>query len=81
MLRVRGADEPTEELAGLRGHVVVVGHGVAGRLVTAVLRGADVPYVVLDLDTDRMRAARERGEPTCYGDTMSLETMNHLHLA
>ena len=81
LLRVRGVDEPSAELARLRRHVVVVGYGVAGRLATRVLRGAGVTYVVLELDADRMRAAREAGEPAYYGDITSPETMRYLHLA
>ena len=65
----------------MRDHVVVVGHGVAGRLVARVLRTANVPYVVLELDADRVRAARAAGEPAYYGDITSPETMHHLHLA
>jgi len=80
LLRVRGADEPTAELQLLRDHVVVVGYGVAGRLVTRVLRAAGVPYVVLELDADRVRAARAMGEPAYYGDITSPETMRHFHL-
>ena len=80
LLRVRGVDEPSAELEALSGHVVVVGYGVAGRLATRVLRGAGVSYVVLELDADRMRAARDAGEPAYYGDVTSPETMKYLHL-
>ena len=81
LLGVRGADEPSAELERLHDHVVVVGYGVAGRLATRVLRGASVPYVVLELDADRTRAAREAGEPAYYGDITSPETMRYLRLA
>ena len=80
LLRVTGVDEPSAELDQLRDHVVVVGYGVAGQLAARVLRGASVRYVVLELDAERVRAARKAGEPVYFGDIASPETMRYLHL-
>ena len=80
LLRVQDTDESSEEIEGLSGHIVVVGFGVAGRLVTRVLRGVEIPYAVLELDAERVRAARAAGEPAHYGDITSPETMSHLRL-
>ena len=77
LLRVRGIDEPRPEDAALSGHVLVVGYGVAGGLVTRSLRSIGPPYVVLELDAQRVRDAREHGAPVYYGDITSREVIGH----
>jgi len=64
----------------LSGHVVIVGFGVAGRLAVKALKRAARPYLVLELDAERVRAARAEGEPVYYGDATSAEALGHAHL-
>jgi CPA2 family monovalent cation:H+ antiporter-2 len=75
LLGVRGMDEPAPAHAALSGHVVVVGYGVAGRVVARALRDSAVPYIVIEMNADAVRAAQEAGEPAYYGDICSEETM------
>jgi CPA2 family monovalent cation:H+ antiporter-2 len=62
------------------GHVVVVGYGVAGKLVARALRDSGVKVVVLELNADAVRAARAEGEDIHYGDATSDEALAHVHL-
>lgn len=78
LLRVRGVDELGAEAKQLRDHVVVVGYGVAGRLLCAALRLAQREYVVLELDVDRVRDGRAGGEPIYYGDITSPEVLHYI---
>jgi CPA2 family monovalent cation:H+ antiporter-2 len=57
--------------AGLSAQVVVLGFGPGGELLGEVLRGADIPFAILDINAERVRAARVRGEPVYYGDVTS----------
>jgi len=77
LMRVRGIDEARPEDRGLSGHVVVVGYGVAGRVLSRALRSTGARYLVLELAADRVRDARARGEPAYYGDIASVEAMHH----
>ncbi|MEK0085590.1 cation:proton antiporter [Benzoatithermus flavus] len=61
------APGPTVEQAPDR-HVVIAGFGRVGRAVAAMLDGAGVPYVALDLDLTRVLVARKAGRPVFYGD-------------
>jgi CPA2 family monovalent cation:H+ antiporter-2 len=65
----------------IAGHVVVLGFGVGGELLAAALRRAGLPHLVIDLDADRVRAARERGEPASYGDATSTEILERAHVS
>jgi CPA2 family monovalent cation:H+ antiporter-2 len=73
-------DEDTGE-GGFTDHVVIVGYGVAGRLVAKALQSSDIPYAVLELNAESVRAARARGEPVFYADATSAEALTHAHIA
>jgi CPA2 family monovalent cation:H+ antiporter-2 len=62
----------------LSGHVVVLGFGVGGEMLAEILRGADVPFAVVDINAERVRKARRRGEPVYYGDVTSPETLERV---
>ena len=80
LLGARSIDEvdTTEEVKS--GHVIIVGYGVAGRIVAKALAATETSYVVLELNSDTVRAARARGEPVYYGDATSIEALGHAHL-
>lgn len=77
LLGARGVDECAPEHQGLEGHVVVVGFGVAGRLVARALAACELPYLVLELNAETVRKSRASGEPVYYGDAASVEALEH----
>lgn len=52
----------------LRDHVIIAGYGRVGSFVGEMLRRLEQPFVVVDLNPDRVEEAGERGCPTIYGD-------------
>lgn len=80
LLGARGIDEATPEHAALKGHVIIAGYGIGGRLVARALEKAGVPYLVLDLSAESVREARAQGVPIYYGDVTSDEALTHAHL-
>lgn len=82
VLRVRSIDETTHaEERVMRDHVVVIGYGVAGRLVGRALDASAVPWIGLELNSHVVRTARGRGEPVFYADASSREALEHAHVA
>lgn len=77
LMRTPGIDEPEPQHRTLTDHVVVVGYGVAGRLLVRSLADAEVPHIVLELNADRVRDARETGAPIYYGDITSPEALHY----
>jgi K+:H+ antiporter len=53
---------------GLTGHTVIAGYGLNGRNLAKTLKATHIPYVVLEVNVDTIRKAREEGEPIIYGD-------------
>jgi CPA2 family monovalent cation:H+ antiporter-2 len=80
LIGVRSIDEADEEEGGLAGHVVIVGYGVAGKLVARALEACGQRFVVLELNAETVRAARAAGEPVYYADATSEEALGHAHL-
>ena len=69
-----GVQEP------LKGHVVIVGYGLNGRNLSNVLQTVNVPFVVLELNPDVVREAKERGVPILYGDSTRKEVLHRTGL-
>jgi CPA2 family monovalent cation:H+ antiporter-2 len=79
LLGARGIDEAAEDAQhqALSGHVLVVGFGVAGRLVAQALADNHVPLVVLELNAENVKRGRADGLPVYYGDATSEEAIRH----
>ncbi len=59
-------------------HVIITGFGLNGRNLARTLRQTGVPYVVLELNSDTVRAEKKKGEPIFYGDGTSVEVLHRL---
>lgn len=55
----------------LNDHVIVVGFGVNGANLAKVLRLSGIPYATVELNSETVRKAKNRGEPIYYGDGTS----------
>jgi CPA2 family monovalent cation:H+ antiporter-2 len=69
------ADEPD-----MRGHVIIIGYGLNGRNLAKVLRRTGVPYLVMELNAEVVRQARDQGERIVYGDATRKEVLHHIRL-
>ena len=75
--RDRGDDDESRrtEPQGPAAHVIVVGYGMSGKLLTRVLGETGIPYIVIEFDPDAARAARAEGIPVLYGDAVRKEIL------
>lgn len=80
IIGARGIDDAdTGGRSDMRDHVLIVGFGVAGKLVAKALGACDIRYVVLELNAETVRTARAGGIPIYYGDATSAEALGHAH--
>ncbi len=49
-------------------HAGIIGFGINGQNVAAVLRATNISYCVLEIDRETVKVMRRRGEPIYYGD-------------
>lgn len=75
-------DDPEEDIhmtssGGLQQHVIIVGYGLNGRNLARVLRTVGIPYVILELNAEVVRRAKEKGEKINFGDATRREVLLH----
>lgn len=62
------------------GHVIIIGFGLNGRNLAKVLKEAEIPYVVLEFNSDTVREMKKKGEPIYYGDGTSSDILRKLSI-
>jgi len=59
-------------------HVIIIGFGVNGKNLSIVLKELEVPYTILELNSQTVLTMRKKGEPIFYGDGTSPEILHKL---
>lgn len=73
--RALGARRITMGIEKLEGHTLVCGFGRIGRILAAELHAAGKPFVVLDVDLEKIREAELHGYLVVHGDAASNEIL------
>ncbi|MCH8312652.1 MAG: cation:proton antiporter [Nitrospinae bacterium] len=67
---VAASDESESvEQEKLSGHVIIAGFGMVGRNLSRVLKETHTPFIVLELDGERIKQALDEGISALYGDS------------
>ncbi|MBI4606067.1 MAG: cation:proton antiporter [Planctomycetes bacterium] len=61
----------------LHPHVLIIGFGLNGRNLAHALQRVSIPYAVIEMNPETVRAERKKGEPIFYGDASSPEVLEH----
>lgn len=56
--------------------IVVAGYGRVGQNIAQGLQDAGIPYLVIDIDPERVSEARSSGRPRIYGDATNFRLLN-----
>lgn len=57
------------------GHLIVCGYGRSGQSLARLLESEDIPYIALDADPSRVKAASAAGETVVFGDASRREVL------
>ncbi len=57
-----------------------MGYGLNGRNLARVLQETEIPYVVVDLDGEKVRRESKTGVPIYYGDATNPGVLRHLRI-
>jgi CPA2 family monovalent cation:H+ antiporter-2 len=60
--------------------VVICGYGRIGQSVARGLDEARIPYIIIDIDPERIADAERSGRPHIYGDASNLHVLSRLNL-
>ncbi|MGQ9896829.1 MAG: cation:proton antiporter domain-containing protein [Acidobacteriota bacterium] len=69
-------DTVATELPPVSGHVIITGYGLNGRNLARVLQTASIPYRIIELNIESIRAGKRQGEPIIYGDGTRWEVLH-----
>ena len=75
-LRTAFTPEPSEEPS----RVVLAGYGRIGRNIAQGLQDAGIPYIIIDIDPERIAEARGSSRPRIYGDASNFTVLSHADL-
>jgi CPA2 family monovalent cation:H+ antiporter-2 len=69
--------KPDEKTEQMQDHVIICGYGLNGRRLARLLRENQLPYLVVEMNSSVVRAARMEGENIYYGDVSNYEILKH----
>ena len=68
-------DVSTEHIDTDRSHVIIAGFGRVGRRVAKILQSADIPYLAIDSNAERVREGRQDGYSVFFGDASQADVL------
>ena len=73
--QARGVHEIAARAFGIQKHVIVCGYGRSGQSLARLLESENVPFIALDDDPRRVRAAAQAGDRVVFGDASRVEVL------
>jgi CPA2 family monovalent cation:H+ antiporter-2 len=55
--------------------IIIAGYGRVGQNIAQGLHDAEIPYIVIDTDPERVSEARSSGKPRIYGDASNINVL------
>lgn len=75
---VKGVESPPTD--DLQDHLLIIGFGINGRNVARAARYSGIPYAIIEMNADTVRAERKHGEPIFYGDATQEAVLKQVNL-
>ncbi|MFH1118594.1 MAG: cation:proton antiporter [Bacteroidota bacterium] len=75
----RKKHQDVDKGSNLHDHLIMIGFGINGHNVARTARQANIPYVIVELDPDICREARDEGYPVVFGDAADEVILHHVH--
>ncbi|MBN1959390.1 MAG: cation:proton antiporter [Deltaproteobacteria bacterium] len=76
ILGVRGVEQIKQD-EHLENHVLIIGYGIAGQLLSRALTSCSIIHRVLEMNAETVRRAQNNGEPVFYADATSKEALEN----
>jgi CPA2 family monovalent cation:H+ antiporter-2 len=75
MAEARGVHEIAARAFGKQKHVILCGYGRSGQSLARLLESEQIPFIALDHDPRRVRAAAQAGDNVVFGDSTRAEVL------
>jgi monovalent cation:H+ antiporter-2, CPA2 family len=67
-----------ETKPSLEDHIIIIGYGINGKNVARAARFVNIPYTIIELNSETVKEEKAKGEPIIYGDAMHGFILNHV---
>ena len=74
------SSSPTSAQSESPRRVLIAGYGRVGQNIAQGLQDAEIPYLIIDIDPERISEARSSGRPRMYGDATNIHVLSHAAL-
>lgn len=64
----------------LKDHLVIIGFGLNGRNLSKSAKSANIPYAIIEMNPETVRAEALKGEPIMYGDAANESVLEHVQI-
>ena len=78
LFKVDSVEDAPNAVRKIRNHIIVSGYGFAGRELSQVLEGYNIPYVIVDLNIENVRKASQETGRAVFGDVTSQGVLKKL---
>jgi CPA2 family monovalent cation:H+ antiporter-2 len=75
MEQARGVHEIATRAFGKQKHVILCGYGRSGQSLARLLEAEKIPFIALDHDPRRVRAAAQAGDNVVFGNSTRAEVL------
>lgn len=65
----------------IKDHLIIIGYNLVAKSIILIAKKHQIPYIVIDLNPEKVKELSNRGEPVIYGDAESDEVLHHAHLS
>lgn len=78
--KIDSSSQEVDQEHDWKDHVIIVGYGVNGQNISRVTSHIDIPYVIVDMDYDAIKMAKEKKQPIVFGDASDPEILKHINI-
>jgi len=75
-----GSKAEKQQEPELDNHLIIIGYGINGRNVAKAARYIEMPYVILELNSNTVRQEKAKGEPIMFGDATQSHILNSVNV-
>lgn len=76
LLKIKAHSVEPHARYSLSDHVIIIGYGLNGQNLARVLKKVGIEFIILDLNWERIKQAKEEGYKTVFGDSSRAELLH-----
>ncbi len=65
----------------LKDHLIIIGYGLNGKNVARAAKMAGIPFIIIEMNPDTVRAEQAKGTPILFGDATRETVLEHAGIA